>query len=133
MSFFIYISRLNIYTLIFRKILENCGCIDIKKRTGCLSYFDDPYRLKSLLAQTLTKEEYNCWHIDNKSLIAFSSDPKVISFAQKLVNENILKNDSRLPILMLMFYNCLIKDKMHVSNIYYSLINVSKLNPFLFF
>lgn len=97
-----------------------------------MSYSDDPYRLKSLLAQTLTKEEYNCWHIDNKSLLAFSADPKVISFAQKLVNQETLKNDKRLPLLMLIFYYCLTKDRMHASNIHYSLINVSILSKILF-
>ncbi|KAL9886530.1 anaphase promoting complex subunit 1 [Glossina fuscipes fuscipes] len=107
--------------------LANIACIDIKKRSGCLSYLEDPDRLKSLFSQTLTTEQYLCWEVDSKTLERFSNEPYVIAFTdrflhmdddQTAVNELFLKQ-----FLTMLFYNAVVKDKMHVLAIYLALYN----------
>ncbi|XP_055843307.1 anaphase-promoting complex subunit 1 [Episyrphus balteatus] len=111
------------------KALEVSGCIDIKKRSGCHSHLDDPDRLKSLLAQTLTTEQYTCWKIDTKSLETFSSDPIVIGFTDRFLSVDARENKltkvelERYQQLIVIFYNSVIKDKMHGLPIYLSIVN----------
>lgn len=111
------------------KALEVSGCIDIKKRSGCHSHLDDPDRLKSLFAQTLTTEQYACWKIDTKSLETFSSDPIVIGFTDRFLSIDARENKltqlelERYQQLIIIFYNSVIKDKMHGLPIYLSIVN----------
>lgn len=111
--------------------MTNIECIDIKKRSGCLSYLEDPDRLKSLFSQTLTTEQYLCWEVDPKTLERFSNEPYVIAFTdrflhldadQTAVNELSLKQ-----LLTMLFYNAVVKDKMHVLAIYLALYKVNSL------
>lgn len=112
------------------KALENSACIDIKKRSGCLSHLEDPDRLKSLFAQTLTTEQFTCWHVNATALERFSNDPFVTSFTDRFlhIDAEIITQDELLKIqqLTMLFYNAVIKDKMHVLPIYLTTFNVSK-------
>lgn len=97
-----------------------------------MSHLDDPDRLKSLLAETLTTEQYSCWKIEPKSLVAFSNDPKVQNFTNTFLRKQALDdNDSASTeeleiqqIITLQFYNCLTKDRMHALPIYMNLLMV---------
>lgn len=71
---FVYLPKtvcMYICIFVYRQALAKCGCIDIKQKAGCLSHLDDPDRLKSLLAQTLTTEQYTCWKIDVRIVFIF--------------------------------------------------------------
>jgi anaphase-promoting complex subunit 1 len=116
-----------------RKILATGNCIDIKQRSGCLSYLDDPTQSKSLLAQTLTSEQYTSWKISTKNLLSFSNDKNIVNFTNKLLmgpskvatdGLDYIDDDDIQQNLMLEAYNCLIHDKMHALPIYISLMTV---------
>ena len=108
--------------------MVNSACIDIKKRSGCLSHLEDPDRLKSLLSQTLTSEQYLCWDVDSKVLERFSNEPYVVAFTDRFLHEDSLNvgqsEQVNRQLLTLLFYNSVIKDKMHVLSIYLSIYNV---------
>ncbi|XP_036221809.2 anaphase-promoting complex subunit 1 isoform X2 [Bactrocera oleae] len=110
------------------KALENSACIDIKKRSGCLSHLEDPDRLKSLFAQTLTTEQYTCWHVNATALERFSNDSFVTSFTDRFlhIDAEIITQDELLKVqqLTMLFYNAVIKDKMHVLPIYLTTFNL---------
>ncbi|XP_017493946.1 PREDICTED: anaphase-promoting complex subunit 1-like, partial [Rhagoletis zephyria] len=110
------------------KALKNSACIDIKKRSGCLSHLEDPDRLKSLFAQTLTTEQYTCWHVNATALERFSNDPFVTSFTDRFlhIDAEVITQDELLKIqqLTMLFYNAVIKDKMHVLPIYLTTFNL---------
>ncbi|XP_004520043.1 anaphase-promoting complex subunit 1 [Ceratitis capitata] len=110
------------------KALENSACIDIKKRSGCLSHLEDPDRLKSLFAQTLTTQQYACWHVNATALERFSNDPFVTSFTDRFlhIDAEIITQDELLKVqqLTMLFYNAVIKDKMHVLPIYLTTFNL---------
>ncbi|XP_037936242.1 anaphase-promoting complex subunit 1 [Teleopsis dalmanni] len=107
--------------------LKNSACIDIKKRSGCLSHLEDPDRLKSLFAQTLTTEQYNCWEIDTKTLERFSNESYVIAFTDRFLHmDKDSVNDieyQKKQQLTLLFYNAVIRDKMHVLPIYLAIFD----------
>uniref|UniRef100_A0A1B0CZC4 Uncharacterized protein n=1 Tax=Phlebotomus papatasi TaxID=29031 RepID=A0A1B0CZC4_PHLPP len=109
------------------KILEKCGCVDIKKRAGCLSLLEDPNRLKSLLAKSLTSEQFSTWRIKPKSLLSFSSDTFVEIFVDKFLlgHEDVPVCDQEqelTELLMTQFYNCLIQDRLEALPIFISLV-----------
>ncbi|XP_053948485.1 anaphase-promoting complex subunit 1 isoform X1 [Anastrepha ludens] len=110
------------------KALQSSACIDIKKRSGCLSHLEDPDRLKSLFAQTLTTEQYTCWHVNATALERFSNDPFVTSFTDRFlhIDSEVITPDELLKIqqLTMLFYNAVIKDKMHVLPIYLTTFNL---------
>lgn len=125
-----------------RTILAKVGCIDIKQKAGRLSHLDDPDRLKSLLAQTLTTEQYSCWMIDPKSLASFSHDRQAQNFTRIFMSQRAAVVESEVPkiqqpskvardeseieqMVTLQFYNCLTKDRIHALPIYMSLLTVS--------
>lgn len=127
-----------IFFLSFSNALEKSGCIEVKKRSGCLSHLEDPDRLKSLFSQTLTSEQYICWEIDPKALERFSNEPYVIKFTDRFLHLDELQTSSEeLALkqqLTMLFYNAVVKDKMHVLPIYIAVYNVSLnylRNPFL--
>ncbi|EDV34305.1 uncharacterized protein Dana_GF21034 [Drosophila ananassae] len=107
------------------KALEMSAPIDIKKRTGCLSHLEDPDRLKSMLAQTLTMEQSICWQIDMNDLQQFSSERMVKSFLSRCLEtkgtdlsySELVKRHQ----MMLLFYNAVVKDRMHLLPVYLTL------------
>lgn len=119
------------------KILEKSGCIDIKQRAGCFSHVEDPNRLKTLLSQTLTEEQFKAWKINPKSLLSFSHDENIVNFTNKFIfplTGNELHDlgvatpleDNLVQKLILLGYNCLTKDKMHALSIYVDLIDATR-------
>ncbi|GAB0094323.1 Anaphase-promoting complex subunit 1 [Sergentomyia squamirostris] len=113
------------------KILEKCGCVDIKKRAGCLSLLEDPNRLKSLLAKSLTSEQFSTWRIKPKNLLSFSSDTFVEIFVEKLLlgQEDVATCDQEqelTELLMTQFYNCLIQDRLEALPIFVALLMILK-------
>lgn len=119
------------------KILENSGCIDIKQRAGCFSHLEDPNRLKTLLSQTLTEEQFKAWKINNKSLLSFSHDENIINFTHKFIFPLLGSEvgdlgpasafeDTLVQKFVLLAYNCLTKDKMHALSIYIDLISATR-------
>ncbi|XP_075158873.1 anaphase promoting complex subunit 1 [Haematobia irritans] len=109
------------------KALENSACIEIKKRSGCLSHLEDPDRLKSLFSQTLTTEQYICWEIDPKTLERFSNEPYVIGFTDRFLHlDEPQSSNTELALkqhLTMLFYNAVVKDKMHVLPIFVATYN----------
>ncbi|XP_017050802.1 anaphase-promoting complex subunit 1 [Drosophila ficusphila] len=107
------------------KALEMSAPIDIKKRTGCLSHLEDPDRLKSMLAQTLTMEQSICWQIDMNDLQQFASERMVKPFLSRCLETK--GTDLSYPELvkrhqmMLLFYNAVVKDRMHLLPVYLTL------------
>ncbi|XP_058812243.1 anaphase-promoting complex subunit 1 [Topomyia yanbarensis] len=118
-----------------KNILRASGCIDIKQRAGCLSYLEDPNRLKSMLSHTLTTDKYNSWKIDANNLLAFSTDQRISNIATKfllLPNRNEIdeielvssSEQNIIQILVLQTYYCLTHDKMHGLSIFMNLMNL---------
>ncbi|XP_058442829.1 anaphase-promoting complex subunit 1 isoform X2 [Malaya genurostris] len=116
-------------------ILKSSGCIDIKQRAGCLSYLEDPKRLKSMLSHTLTRDKYNSWRIDVNSLLAFSTDQRISNIVTKFLQQPrhnevdeiaMISSSERniIQILVLQTYYCVTHDKMHGLSIF---INLMKL------
>ncbi|KAL7744257.1 hypothetical protein ACLKA6_009216 [Drosophila palustris] len=107
------------------KALELCAPIDIKKRTGRLSHLEDPDRLKSMLAQTLTTEQSICWQVDVNDLQQFASERLVKPFLSRfLQTKGTTLSFSELAKrhqLMLLFYNAVVKDRMHLLPVYLTL------------
>ncbi|XP_017852968.1 anaphase-promoting complex subunit 1 [Drosophila busckii] len=107
------------------KALELCAPIDIKKRTGCLSHLEDPDRLKSMLAQTLTMEQSICWQVVAQDLQQFASERLVKPFISRFLDTkgtNLSYNElSKRHHLMLLFYNAVVKDRMHLLPVYLTL------------
>lgn len=113
--------------------------MDIQQKAGCLSHLDDPDRLKSLLAQTLTTEQYSCWTIEPKTLLSFSSDAKVQNFMRIFLEPHGSPTESQpaaskqeLEVqqqIMLQFYQCLTQDRMHALPIYLNLLLVNSRRP----
>lgn len=107
------------------KALELCAPIDIKKRTGRLSHLEDPDRLKSMLAQTLTTEQSICWQVDVNDLQQFASERLVKPFLSRfLQTKGTTLSFSELTKrhqLMLLFYNAVVKDRMHLLPVYLTL------------
>lgn len=115
------------------KALELCAPIDIKKRTGCLSHLEDPDRLKSMLAQTLTMEQSICWQVDVNDLQKFASERLVKPFLARFLElrgtQLSFLELSKRHQLMLLFYNAVVKDRMHLLPVYLTLYDVSRGNP----
>lgn len=120
---------------ILKDILKASGCIDIKQRAGCLSYLEDPNRLKSMLTQTLTTDKFNSWKIDAKSLLAFSTDQRISNLANKFLLPSVrneideiesisLPERNITQMLVLQTYDCLTHDKMHGLSIFLDLMNL---------
>lgn len=98
-----------------------------------MSHLEDPDRLKSLFSQTLTTEQYVCWEIDPKTLERFSNEPYVIGFTDRLLHSDETETlSAELALkhhLTMLFYNAVVKDKMHVLPIYLAIYNVSTGKP----
>ncbi|XP_032594835.1 anaphase-promoting complex subunit 1 [Drosophila grimshawi] len=109
------------------KALELCAPIDIKKRTGCLSHLEDPDRLKSMLAQTLTMEQSICWQVDVNDLQQFASERLVKPFLNRFLDTKGTSLSyvelSKRHQLMLLFYNAVVNDRMHLLPVYLTLFD----------
>ncbi|TDG41004.1 hypothetical protein AWZ03_012572 [Drosophila navojoa] len=107
------------------KALELSAPIDIKKRTGRLSHLEDPDRLKSMLAQTLTMEQSICWQVDVNDLQQFASERLVKPFLSRFLDTKgtnlSYAEQSKRHQLMLLFYNAVVKDRMHLLPVYLTL------------
>lgn len=44
-------------------MLNNVSCLNVKHKAGHLSYAEDPNGYKSLIAQTLSSNDFNSWSI----------------------------------------------------------------------
>lgn len=132
----VYFDRQRNWDQLF-KILQKSGCIDIKQRAGCFSHLEDPNRLKTLLSQTLTEEQFKAWKISPKSLLSFSHDENIVNFTNKFIfpltgsevhdlGAADPMEDTLVQKLILLAYNCLTKDKMHALSIYIDLIGATR-------
>lgn len=115
------------------KILKFSDCVDIKKRAGCFSHLEDPNRLQTLLAQTLTTEQYKAWKIEPSTLTSFSSDQNIKNFTEKFILplaatdiDNVgncsMLEEKIVNQLVLQSYDCLTRDRMHALPIYIQLM-----------
>ena len=142
----VYINDPNYWPVTFERgrnwdqltmMLQANGSIDIVQRAGCLSHLDDPNRLKSLLAQTLTTEKYSSWKVESKNLLSFSNDRQMVSLtkmmlmtpkfnlADELTKIDHSADDLR-EMVLLQAYDCLTRDKIHALGIFMALDNVSR-------
>lgn len=44
-------------------MLSNVCCLNVKHKAGHLSYAEDPNGYKSLIAQTLSSNDFNSWSV----------------------------------------------------------------------
>lgn len=132
----VHINDVNYWPVVFERgrnwetlieILKSNECIDIVQKAGCLSHLDDPNRLKSLLAQTLTTEKFSSWKIEPANLMSFYNNDLMRNLTEMMMP----KNDSRdskgnlQDAILLQIYDCLTRDKTHALGIYISVDNVS--------
>ncbi|KAL1461424.1 hypothetical protein WDU94_013324 [Cyamophila willieti] len=99
-------------------------CIDIKQRTGCLSYLEDPHGYKTMLAHTLTINKTIAWSVLEESIFSFSSDPAIIKFTESFFNVMNVgsKNEYESKLLIKVIYESLIRDKLTIVPIWLSII-----------
>lgn len=138
----VYINDPNYWPVTFERgrnwdqlvmMLQANECINIVQRAGCLSHLDDPNRLKSLLAQTLTTEKYSSWKVEPENLLSFSNDRLMVSLTKMmlmapqfhLADECDKAPDDLREMILLQAYDCLTRDKIHALGIYMALDNVS--------
>lgn len=111
--------------------MQNGDCVEVKKRSGCLSHLEDPDRLKSLYALTLTMEQCKCWEVDVRVLANFAGRQHIRTFIENFLIEIGVRDHytqeerQAIQYLRVLFYSPLIKDKLHVFPIYSALHNVS--------
>lgn len=146
----VYINDPNYWPVTFERgrnwdqlimMLQANECINIVQRAGCLSHLDDPNRLKSLLAQTLTTEKYSSWKVEPNNLLSFSNDRLIVNLTKMMlmvsrfqqVDELNLGDgtaDDLREMVLLQAYDCLTRDKIHALGIYMALDNV-RMDPYL--
>lgn len=142
----VYINDPNYWPVTFERgrnwdqlimMLQANECINIVQRAGCLSHLDDPNRLKSLLAQTLTTEKYSSWKVEPKNLLSFSNDRLMMSLTKMMLmvpqfnpadelNQPDATADDLREMILLQAYDCLTRDKIHALGIYMALDNVRR-------
>lgn len=109
------------------------GCIDIKQRAGRLSHLDDPNRIKSIFAETLTTEDITSWKLEPKNLLSFSNDKFITNFTNKMLvipkfhqveglNELSSTEEDIRQLLLMQAYDSLTRDKMHAMPMYAGLL-----------
>ncbi|KAK9511917.1 hypothetical protein O3M35_000478 [Rhynocoris fuscipes] len=92
--------------------------IGVKLRAGCLPYTDDPHGYKTLLAQTLSTETATSWAISAKSILGFTSDPKMKNFTKyflELCDKNSESTDNELKLVQWLSnvcYECVTRNKL---------------------
>ncbi|KAG5683225.1 hypothetical protein PVAND_012519 [Polypedilum vanderplanki] len=128
----VYINDPNYWPVVFERgrnwdqlteILNGNGCIDIVQKAGCLSHLDDPNRLKSMLALTLTMEEYSNWKVEASNLTSFYNDQMMKSLTEMIMTQEKEKSPLR-EMILLQIYDCLMRDKTHALGIYISIDNI---------
>lgn len=73
----------------FKRILLGSHCVDLKKRSGCLSLADDPNRLSSGRVVGSGAKETTTWHITNEMLEVFGKDEFVAMFTKVCLGEDV--------------------------------------------
>lgn len=66
-STFMYIIKFKCY----RNMLSNVGSLNVKHKAGHLSYAEDPNGYKSLIAQTLSSNDFNSWSVSVSNNLLF--------------------------------------------------------------
>ncbi|XP_046664707.1 anaphase-promoting complex subunit 1 isoform X3 [Homalodisca vitripennis] len=106
------------------------GCVGVKQRAGCLSYIEDPYGFRSLLAQTLTTDKAVAWTVPADSIFSFSSDPSTVNFAHYFLEQpegTSVATESRGELQVMHFltkivYECVTHDKLSIIPIWITII-----------
>lgn len=108
----------------FKRILQGSHCVDLKKRTGCLSLADDPNRLSRAMVVDGDGEEGagTTWHITKKMIDLFGGDEFVATFARSFLmpssaGERIEERGDNC-LLVHQFYNRLAMDCLESLPIY---------------
>jgi anaphase-promoting complex subunit 1 len=127
----VYINDPNYWPVTFERgrnwdqlieILKSNDCIDIVQKAGCLSHLDDPNRLKSLLAQTLTTEKYSSWKVEPNSMTNFFNNSQMVNLTKLIMKSG--GNSKMCDLILLQIYDCLTRDKTHALGLYLSIDNV---------
>ncbi|KAH0560894.1 anaphase-promoting complex subunit 1 [Cotesia glomerata] len=63
-------------------MLNKCDSLDVKQKTGCLSYIEDPHGFRSLVAQTLTTENVIPWATKQDLITSFTNDETVLNIVK---------------------------------------------------
>ncbi|XP_012289018.1 anaphase-promoting complex subunit 1 [Orussus abietinus] len=80
-------------------MLKRCDFLDVKQRAGCLSYQEDPYGFRSLIAQTLTTENVIPWAVHSEQVTSFTSDKTVLNIVKyflQILNKGEARTDKEL-------------------------------------
>ncbi|XP_034233098.1 anaphase-promoting complex subunit 1 [Thrips palmi] len=115
-----------------KRLLEGPATVDVKQRAGCLSYSEDPNGFRSLLARTLTAQSVSAWSVPAESVLAFSSDPKMVNFARLFLEQKV-SNDSQvgvsgesenhmMQLLTALVYECITQDKRMILSIWITVL-----------
>lgn len=54
-------------------MLVNVNCLNVKHKAGHLSYAEDPNSYKSLIAQTLSLNDFNSWSVSVSDNLIFNN------------------------------------------------------------
>lgn len=54
-------------------MLVNVNCLNVKHKAGHLSYAEDPNSYKSLIAQTLSLNDFNSWSVSVSDNLTFNN------------------------------------------------------------
>ncbi|GAB6031587.1 Anaphase-promoting complex subunit 1 [Chamberlinius hualienensis] len=102
---------------VLKSCLENDGTVYVRRRTGCLSYVEDPNGYRSLLAQSLVKGKSGKWVAKPKAIGALTSDATVLNivdvFLPKLPECTKLEEIDR-NVLCHTLYECVTHEKLDV-------------------
>jgi len=127
-----YLISILCFVYIFRFVLKNSLCIDIKQRTGSIANLDN---YEKLITNKLRYEKYLTWKINYNIIEKITNNINILIFIKKFLiqnNTNLVDNinienlyeNNFIQMLLIEFYNCLTKDKIHALPIYISMLMV---------
>ncbi|OZJ05747.1 hypothetical protein BZG36_01280 [Bifiguratus adelaidae] len=111
-----------------RSLLEK-GCIYVQRKTGHLTYEDDPKGFRSIFARSIPGNISGPQHIfpskvaRDEFIISFSADPQILAFANHFCNPDSITELSRKfsAFCTSILYECLATDKPEAIEMYLSL------------
>ncbi len=112
-----------------QNVLSGSGCLYVKQQAGHLSYAADPQGYHSILAHSLTAETSVGKVIKAEDIKSFSSDSKILAFAEYFCNLNNKQSYEIIQFLSQVLQECVSHEKLEILSTYVSLyqavINIS--------
>uniref|UniRef100_T1J8K9 Uncharacterized protein n=1 Tax=Strigamia maritima TaxID=126957 RepID=T1J8K9_STRMM len=106
-----------------KSLLNNRGTLFVKQKAGYLSYVEDPRGFRSVLTQSLTKDNVGNWSTKPDAIEAFSKDPNVLNFTKYFLQDQTDVEDAHLKqILCNVLFECVTQEKLEFFSTYVSLL-----------